>query len=120
MIKGRIKSIGYALSGLWISLKEELNLRIHFAIALCVVVGGWYFRINQIEWILVLMCIGMVISIELLNTSIENLCDHLTTKQHPMIKKIKDISAAGVLVVAICAAIIGMIIFIPHLLQILS
>lgn len=107
----------YALSGFWVSLIEEVNLQIHVFTTCCVVFAGWYFSISQVEWILVILSIGMVISAELLNTSIENLCDHITAEQHPMIKKVKDISAAAVFFVAICSAIIGLIIFLPYLLQ---
>ena len=115
-IKRRIKSFEYAFSGLKILIREEHNARIHLFAALGVVVAGFIFNISISEWIAVIFAIGLVITIELINSSIENISDFISPEKHNSIKKIKDLAAAGVLMSAITALIIGMIIFTPKIL----
>ena len=69
------------------------------------------------EWIGVIFSIGLVFSLEIINSSIENIADFISPEKHKMIKKIKDLSASGVLISAITALIIGLIIFIPKILK---
>ena len=106
-----IRSIGYAISGLRAAIKEQLNLRIHLFVALVVVVSGWYFHITPTEWMLSLMMISVVISLELVNTAIENLTDLVTKERNPFAGKVKDVAASAGLFASIIAAIIGFIIF---------
>ena len=110
-----IKSIRYAVKGMRAATKEQLNIRIHLFIALAVVAAGLYFHITPTEWILLLIVISLVISLELLNTAIENLTDLVTKEQNPLTGKVKDIAAAAVLFSSIIAAIIGLIIFTKYL-----
>jgi len=116
-IKKRIRSFGYALNGLKILVREEHNARIHLFAAVCVLIAGIVFHISSFEWILIVFAIGLVIAFEAINSAIENLADFVSPEKHKWIKKIKDLSAAGVLIVAIVAAIVGMIIFIPKFLE---
>lgn len=67
------------------------------------------------EWIAVCMCIGMVLSAEAVNSSIEALADLVSPEYNEAIKKTKDLAAGAVLILAITAAIIGLIIFIPKI-----
>lgn len=114
-IKKRLKSFSYAFSGLKTALKEEHNLRIHLAAAILVVAFSLLFNINKYEWIAVILAIGFVFAMELLNSAIENMADFISLEKHDTIKKIKDISAAAVLVSAIAALIIGLLIFLPKI-----
>ena len=82
---------------------------------LLTIAAGIYFNISMIEWIVVLFAIGLVISMEILNTSIENIADYISPEKRLSIKKIKDLAAAGVLVSSFTALAIGFIIFIPKL-----
>jgi len=116
-IRKRIRSFGYAFNGLRILIREEENAKIHLLAALCVLIAGVFLKISQIEWIAIILAIGLVISLEAINTSIENISDFVSPEKHMWIKKIKDLSAAGVLIGAITAAIVGLIIFIPKLLE---
>ena len=116
IISERIKSIGYALEGLKILFKEEPNAIIHGAITLMVIFLGFYFEVSKTEWITLLIMIGLVFSLELINTAIENLCNLISMEKNVQIKRIKDLSAAAVLVAAIIAVLIGCIVFIPKIL----
>src|SRR5712672_757847 len=102
-----IRSMGYAISGLRTAIKEQLNLRIHFFVALVVAVAGLYFHITPTEWVLSLITISVVISLELLNTAIENLTDLVTQERNPLAGKVKDIAASAVLFTSIIALVIG-------------
>jgi diacylglycerol kinase len=116
-ISKRLKSFKYAFNGLRILIKEEHNARIHLFATICVIIAGLFFNISMNEWIGVIFSIGLVFSLEIINSSIENIADFISPEKHEMIKKIKDLSASGVLISAITALIIGMIIFIPKILK---
>ena len=98
-------------------IKEEHNARIHLFATICVIIAGLFFNISMNEWIGVIFSIGLVFSLEIINSSIENIADFISPEKHEMIKKIKDLSASGVLISAITALIIGLIIFIPKILK---
>ena len=82
--------------------------------AMAVIIAGIVLGITRTEWIMVVMCIGTVISAELFNTAIEKLVDLVSPERHPVAGRVKDIAAGAVLICAVAAAIIGLIIFIPY------
>lgn len=96
-------------------LKEEQNIKIHIIIMILVIIAGIYCKIDRIEWIICILLFGMVISLELVNTAIENTVDLAMPEKHPQAKVAKDVAAAAVLVIAVVAAIIGCMIFIPKI-----
>jgi diacylglycerol kinase len=112
----RIKSFGFAFNGLKILIKEEHNSRIHLFAVFCVLVAGFFFKLSANEWIAVVFAIGFVISLEILNSAIENIADFISPEKHYLIKKIKDLAAAAVLISAITAMITGLIVFLPKIL----
>lgn len=114
-IQKRLKSFTYAFNGLRIMLKEEHNARIHMIVAIVVIVAGFFFEISTHEWISLVFAIGFVTSLEIVNSSIENIADFISPERDEKIKKIKDLAAAGVLLSAIAAMIIGLIIFTPKI-----
>jgi len=116
-IKKRVQSFKYAFNGLRTLLCEEHNSWIHLFITVCVVAAGFVFNISSLEWIAVTLCIGIVFALELVNTAIENLANFVSKEYHELIKKVKDVAAAAVLIAAIAAAIIGLIIFIPKIME---
>ncbi len=118
-VKRRIQSFKYAFNGLRILLREEMNARIHLCIAICVIAAGFVFKISTGEWICVIFCIGFVFALELINTSIENMADYVSKDYHDLIKKTKDLAAGAVLVGSIAAAIVGLIIFVPKIIELL-
>ncbi|MEQ9300557.1 MAG: diacylglycerol kinase family protein [Cyclobacteriaceae bacterium] len=118
-IRKRIKSFKYAWSGLVLLIKEEHNSRIHLVAASIAVCLGIILKISFQEWIAITFSIGLVISLELINSAIENLSDFVTQDESVFIKKTKDLAAGGVLVGAGTALIIGAIIFLPKLLNLI-
>ena len=114
-IAKRLKSFTYAFNGLRVLLKEEHNSLIHLLATVCVVVAGFAFDISSLEWVAVVFAIGLVFGGEIFNSAIEDLADVVCPERDERIKKVKDLSAAAVLVSAITALIIGLIIFIPKI-----
>jgi len=115
-IKKRINAFRFAFNGIWQSFKSEAHLKILALAALLVIALAFYFHVSWAEWIILLMCCGFVISLELVNSAIEKLCNVFTTEHNPKIKYVKDVMAGAVLVASIMAFIIGIIIFYPYLL----
>lgn len=118
-LKKLIESFKYAFTGIKTAIKKEQNMKIHFAIATLVVILGILLKISKIEWIICIISIAMVISAEAFNTAIETTIDMITTEKNEKAKIAKDVSAGAVLIVAIGTAIIGIIIFLPKIVQIL-
>lgn len=112
-----IKSFQYAIQGLFSALKSEVNMRRHLAVAALVTAAGFWLQLTLVEWCVIILCIVLVIGFELFNTSLEQLCNHITAGEHPAIKKIKDISAAAVFLAAIGSVAAGVLIFLPKLLD---
>ncbi len=112
-----MKSFQYALQGLLSAIRSEANLRFHMAATVIVIAAGLWLQIETVEWCNVILCIGAMFGMELINTSIEQLCNHVTAEEHPSIKKIKDISAAAVLLVSLASAVAGLLIFLPKLID---
>jgi diacylglycerol kinase len=116
-MKRFIKSFKYAFQGIRWSVTEQPNLKILLFIAVVVVSAGFYFRITDVEWCVVLLCIGLVIGLEMMNSAIESLVDLITKEQLPLAGRIKDMAAGAVLLVAMIAVVIGVIIFGKYFVQ---
>ena len=114
-IKKRIISFGYAFNGLIVLFKEEHNARIHLFACVLVVIVGLTLQISANEWLAISLSVGMVISLEAINSAIETLADVVLLAPHDGIKKVKDLSAAAVLIGAFAALAVGIIIFAPKL-----
>lgn len=119
-ISNRIKSFSYALNGIKILVREELNFRIHIIFTVLVSLLGILLKLSQFEWITIIICIVSVLCAEALNTAVELLADAISEAYHPLIKKAKDIGASATLFIAIGAAIVGGMIFIPKLMLLLQ
>lgn len=122
ILKENKRGIGlkYAINGLLVIIKEERNFRIHLCFALFAIIMSLFLRINNIEWLIVILTIHLVLLMELINSVIERIIDYIKPDIHPMAKKIKDIGAATVLFAAIMSIIIGTIIFLPKIVQLLN
>lgn len=109
-----IYSLDFAITGLKTAFKDERNFRFHCFSLVAVCMLGVVMRLSVIEWIWILLSATLVIVMELVNTSLENLVDMITNYHfHPLGKKVKDIGAGLVLVQAIFALIVGLLIFGP-------
>lgn len=113
--KRLVNSFKYAGQGVYEAFLGEQNLKIHAIIGILVVIFGFILRISYFEWLICLVLIGLVIMAEFFNTAIEYVVDLASPEIHPLAKMAKDTASAGVLMMAIISAIIGLIIFVPKL-----
>jgi diacylglycerol kinase (ATP) len=90
-------------------------MQLHLMAAVAVLGLGAYLGLACFEWSLLVLAIGLVVTAEALNTALETLGDAITQEPHPLVGQAKDMAAAGVLLAAITAAVIGALVFIPHL-----
>ena len=105
----------HALSGIAVAAKGERNMRIHlFAAAVAIALGAWL-GLDKGEWVAIVLCCAIVISLECMNTAVEAAVDLASPEIHPLAKKAKDCAAGAVLVSAVGAAVVGCIIFAPKL-----
>ena len=111
--KRLVNSFKYAGQGVYEAYLGEQNLKIHTVIAVLVVICGFIFKISYVEWLVCLVLIGLVIMAEFFNTALEYVVDLASPEIHPLAKIAKDTASAGVLMMAIISAIIGLIIFLP-------
>lgn len=111
----RLESFKYAFNGLKILLLEEHNAKLHLIATIVACGAGIFLRISHIEWCVIVISIGMVFAFELINTAMENLSDYVQPEVHSAIKKIKDLSAAAVLVSALVAFVCAIVIFLPKM-----
>ncbi|HZK09114.1 MAG TPA: diacylglycerol kinase family protein [Bacteroidales bacterium] len=116
-IRQRISSFGYAFKGLRYLLVTQHNARIHLVATILVIAAAFYFRLAAAEWILLLIVVGMVWAAEAINTALELLIDLVSPQKHPLAGHAKDVAAAAVLITAIIAALVGVILFLPHIIN---
>lgn len=114
-IKRFLKSFSYAYDGLVYTIKTQVNFKFHLLAAVFVVFFAWFFNVSKTESLVLIICIGLVLFAELVNTALETLVDLVSPEYNPLAKIVKDVAAAAVLLIAITAAIIGLLIFIPYL-----
>ena len=110
-------SFKYAFEGIVQAYIGEQNLKIHTVIACLVILFGFILKISYVEWLVCLILIALVLMAEFFNTSIEYLVDLASPEIHPLAKATKDTASAGVLMMAIISAIIGLIIFVPKIIS---
>ncbi len=115
--KGLADSFRNAFSGISVLVISEKNARIHILIMILVVIAGLVLRISPAHWITIALASGLVMASECFNTAVEYLSDSITSEYDLKIKRAKDVAAAGVLISAIVAVIIGLIIFIPAIIR---
>jgi undecaprenol kinase len=112
-------SFKYAMEGIVYAFKTQRNFRIHSMVAILVLFLSLLLRCNFQEIAVIVLSIGLVISLELINTSIEATIDLVTPENKPLAKIAKDLAAAAVLVIALTAVIIGLLILGPKLYQLI-
>lgn len=115
-----LKGFIYAFAGLKSFFTTEQNGRLQAVIAIVVVLLGLLAGITISDWMWVGLCIVLVLSLEMVNSSIEKICNLISREYHPEIKIIKDISAGAVLLASIFSFIIGCVIFYPYIIDLLS
>ena len=118
-IKSLVNSFGYAIEGIWSSFRTERNMKIHDFIMILVVLLGIFLHISVTEWMICIILFALVIGAELFNTAIEAVVDMISLEKSSQAKLAKDVSAGAVLVFAIASIIVGLIIFVPKIIDIL-
>lgn len=111
------KSFKYAYWGLKETYKSEQTVWIYIPVAIVVILMGFIFKISSFEWIIIILLLGLIYSLELINTALESTVDLATKEIHPLAKKAKDVISAAVLTFAITSVIIGLIIFLPKIFE---
>ncbi|HSW96488.1 MAG TPA: diacylglycerol kinase family protein [Candidatus Saccharimonadales bacterium] len=111
------KSFGHAIDGLVLALEENQNLRIHFFVAVVIMIASIALQISRFEMGILGIMILLVISTEMLNTSVEKMVDLITNEHRKEAKFAKDVAAGMVLINAVGSVIVGSVIFIPHIIS---
>lgn len=111
----RLKSFRPALNGLKWFLQNEQNVRIHLFLSLLSVIAGIFFQISRNEWIGIILCMGMVLSLEAANSAIEQLVDLVSPKKNQLAGLVKDLAAAAVLIASLIAILVAALVFLPKL-----
>ncbi|MDO5568950.1 MAG: diacylglycerol kinase family protein [bacterium] len=113
--KNLLHSFKHAFAGIYSCLKAEKNIKIHYSVMVLVIIAGFIYKISTYEWLLCILCFGMVIATEMVNTAIEFNTDLAMPNINPKAKLAKDIAAGAVLITVITSVIIGLTIFIPKI-----
>lgn len=114
-LSARVKSVGYAVSGLEFVIRNEHNARIHIAVAMGVVTIGLIYKIDAADWLILVLAIISVWFAETINTAFEYLCDVVSPEKNESVKHAKDIAAGAVLITALGAVVIGVIVMLPYI-----
>lgn len=109
------RSFAIGFLGLTHAIRSEQNMRVHCVAAVGVIVAGIVFALAVWEWVAVVFCLGLVISAECMNTAMERLADRVSRETDPLIKQAKDCGSAAVLVLALTAAVVGGVVFVPKI-----
>lgn len=110
---GRLKSFKYAIAGALKLISTEHSIMVQCSLGVLVTIAGFYFNISKTEWLFQTLAIGLVLSIEGLNTAVEKIADFIHPDFHARIGFIKDIAAGAVFFAALTAIAIGLIIYLP-------
>lgn len=113
--QGFVGKFQNALRGLRAAFQTEQSFRLQLGAALLVSVAGFVVGLTRLEWIFVLLAIGLVLALELLNSMLEKTLDLLHPSEHALVRYIKDVAAAAVLIASTAALAIGVLLFISHL-----
>lgn len=119
-IAARFRSFKHAGVGAWTVLTTQHNAWIHAVATIVVCAAGWYFGLAKSDWLWIIVAIITVWVAEAFNTAFEFLADIVSPEFHPKVKLAKDVAAGAVLIAAAGSLVVGLLIFGPHLLRILT
>jgi diacylglycerol kinase len=113
----RVEAIGYAFEGWGYVLRTQRNAWIHSLASATAFGLAWWLELNRAEWAILFLTVALVWMSEFINTALEAVVDLTSPEQHPLAKIGKDVGAAAVLVGAMCAVVVGFLIFLPPLME---
>lgn len=119
-MKRLLYSLRCAGEGIGYAVRTQANLRIHLTLTGLVLMAGLWLQLAPIEWAILVVLIAVVLSAELFNTALEATLDRVSSEEHPLAKIGKDVAAGAVLICALGAVLVGLLIFGPHLLALLT
>lgn len=119
-IVARLKSTTHALRGLLIFIRTTHNSWVHIFFGILAIYLGFVLHISEIEWVIIIFCIGLVIITESLNTAFEIDIDLTSPNFHPYARDTKDVAAGAVLLSVLTAGIVGLIIFLPKVIVLMK
>ncbi len=111
------KSFTFSIAGIKYAFTYEQSFLVHFIAMILAITMGIFFHLSRIEWLFILLVIALVIAAELINTAIEAVVDLYTLEINSLAKIAKDTASAAVFILALFALIVGLIIFIPHIIK---
>ncbi len=114
-VRNIIDSFNYAVSGIITAIKTEKSMRMHYIIALLVLISSLFFDFNRTEFLLLLFAVSLVVISEMINTAIERTIDLITKEFHPLARLVKDVAAGAVLIATINSLIVGYLLFFERL-----
>lgn len=114
-LRGRLRSLKFALRGMWLLITTEDSIKAQLFIAIVATILGFYFDISNIEWMIQFLAIGLVLVAEAVNTAIEEVADFIHPNYHKKIGLIKDIAAGAPSFAAFVSLIIAGFIYIPKI-----
>ena len=114
------ESVGHAIDGIGYVANRERNFKIELLAMVVVLIAGVYFKVSKIEWVILLLTIACVLVLEMINTSIERCVDLVTKDYHELAKYAKDIAAGAVLVMSLFSVCVGIVIFLPKIVEMIG
>lgn len=114
------QTIKNSLNGIWCYAKDGKSILIYIMGVIVEVLMGFVYKINGLEWILIICILGIILSVELINTGIEAVCDAVTKDYNPLIKIAKDCGSGATFVVTVVAIILNIIIFLPKIIALFN
>lgn len=114
-VRNIIDSFNYAVSGIITAIKTEKSMRLHYIIAVIVLLSSLFFDFNRTEFLLLLFAVSLVVISEMINTAIERTIDLITKDFHPLARLVKDVAAGAVLIATINSVIVGYLLFFERL-----
>jgi len=118
MLRKFVRSVKFAWAGIVLTARAEQSFRLQLLAALAVGVLGYFLKLSRAEWALLVVVAVSVLVLELLNSAVERLVDLFMPRMHQYAEEVKDIMAGAVFVMSLGAAIVGVIIFLPHLMTV--
>lgn len=112
-----IRSIRSASRGIGIAFQEEQNFRIQACIGACSILLAFVLQISLIEWGMLVITMGAVLTAEIFNSVLERIVDAMKPRVSPLVRHMKDLSSAAVLILASSALVIGCLLFLPRIIS---